>query len=100
MPPTATYQVPNCSLVAPDGTLIYISYSQIVCLRYENGKMDTFVLEAGARVQAIDCDPDFGRTRYVAGSYEDKHIYVWDLDKKEAISGHAAHANDKVKHFI
>lgn len=87
VPSTVTCQIPNCSLVAPDGTLIYISNSQVVCLK----DSEVFQLEASSWVQGVDCDPDFGRTRYVAASYEDKHVYVWDLDKKAAISGHAAH---------
>lgn len=93
VPLTVTCNVLDNSLVAPDGTFIYISFSQIVCLKTQENdkKVEIFALEAGSKVFGIDCDPDFSRTRYVAGSYEDKYVYVWDLDKKAAVFGHTAH---------
>ncbi|XP_063698982.1 protein rigor mortis [Culicoides brevitarsis] len=94
VPTPASTNVPNCTVIAPDGTFLYISYSQIVCMKArDNGEMETVALEAGSKVVGLDCDPDFARTRYVAVSYDDKLVYIWDLDKKAAVFGHSAHVD-------
>lgn len=99
MPLLATYHLPNCSLVAPDGTFIYVSVSQIVCIKHENGEMNTFSLECPGKILGIDCDPDFDRTKFLVCSCEDKNVYVWDLEKKAAIFGHTGHV-EKVREIL
>lgn len=50
LPPHPSYHLPHCSLVGPDGTLLYISFSQLVAIEEQNGVMSNFVMEAGARL--------------------------------------------------